>query len=584
MDNIVVVIDGKEVETHRENTILEAAKSVGIEIPNLCYLKIPEIGFENNCASCRICMVEIVGNKKLVPACSTKVNPGMKINTNTMEVLEKRRNVLELMLSNHPTDCLICAKNGNCDLQNLAKEFGIRDIRFKGKIFEYRRETSLGIVRDLDKCIMCRRCETMCREVQTCEVLSGINRGFKSIVSTAFERDLDKTDCTFCGQCVAVCPVGALYEKDYTWDLIREIAKKDKRIVAQIAPAVRVAIGEEFGFEPGEDITGELITALKKLGFTDVFDTNFAADLTVIEESHEIEERVKKYLNGDKKVKLPVLTSCCPAWVTFLENNYSEDYLENISTAKSPQQMFGAVVKNIWGPIRGISREKIVSVSIMPCLAKKLEGKISNFSEKGNYDVDYTLTTRELARLLKQSNIDLKTLQKGEFDKPLGESSGASDIFGKTGGVTEAVIRDLYENLTGEVLENVDFKSVRGLEEIRIASLNINNQNIRVGIVHGLGAARKVLERLRENQEELHVLEVMACKGGCVGGGGQPYHHGDFDKIRKRAYGLEKIDENKSIRKAKDNPQIISLYKKYLGKPGSNDAHKLLHREYKYKK
>lgn len=579
MDSVVVVINGKEVESKKGTTILEAAKSVGIKIPSLCHLEIPEIGYKNNCASCRICIVEVIGRKNLVPACSTYISPGMVINTNTMEVLEKRRNVLELMLSNHPTDCLVCAKNGNCDLQSLAMEFGIRDIRFQGKIFKYRREVSPGIMRDLDKCIMCRRCETMCREIQTCEVLSAINRGFKSIVSTAFEKDLDKTSCTFCGQCVAVCPVGALYEKDYTWDIVRAISDKSKRVIVQVAPAVRVAIGEEFGFAPGEDVTGELITGLRQLGFTDIFDTNFSADLTVMEEENELRERLIKYIHGEE-VKIPLMTSCCPGWVKFLENNYGE-FKENLSSCKSPQQMFGAVIKNIWGPIRGINRKNIISVSIMPCLAKKMEGRIEEFSKDNNPDIDYSLTTRELAHLFKQSNINLRHLSKGTFDKPLGASSGAADIFGKTGGVMEAVLRTAYENITGIELEDLDFKEVRGLEDTRIADINIGGNKIKVAVVHGLGSARKLMEKIKNKEEDIQVVEVMACKGGCVGGGGQPYHHGDFQVVKNRYIGLEKIDEGKEFRKSHENEDIKSLYEKYLEEPGSNLAKELLHRTYK---
>ena len=583
MDNFVVIIDGKEVETIKGTTILDAAKMIGIKIPSLCFMEIPEMGFKNNCASCRICVVEVVGRKNLVPACATPVTPGMVVNTNTMEVLEKRRNVLELMLSNHPTDCLICAKNGNCDLQTLAREFGIRDIRFKGKIFEYRREVSPSIVRDLDKCIMCRRCETMCNKVQTCEVLSGINRGFKSIVSTVFEKDLDKTNCTFCGQCVAVCPVGALYEKDYTWQLVKDIANPKKRVVVQVAPAVRVAIGEEFGLPPGTDVTGELVTALKKLGFDEVFDTNFAADLTIMEEAAEFKNRLERHLNGDESVKLPILTSCCPAWVNFIEHHF-QDMLDVPSTAKSPQQMFGAVAKNIWGAARGINREDLICVSIMPCLAKKFESGRSEFSENGNPDVDYSISTRELAHLLKQSNIDLRTLTKSQFDNPLGYSTGAADIFGRTGGVIEAATRTLYEWITGEELEKVDFYQLRGLDGVRIAEIKVKDLNLRIGIANGLGSARELLNKVRNGEEQFHAIEIMACRGGCIGGGGQPYHHGDFSVIERRYEALQNIDSMKLIRKSNHNPYVQSLYEKYFTEPLSTESHRLLHTTYYPKK
>ena len=579
---INIKIDGIDVETKAGQTILEAAKSVGIRIPSLCHLHMKDIGYKNNCSSCRICVVEVKGRRNLAAACSTPVAEGMEIITNSLRVIKERKTILELMLSDHPADCLLCEKNGKCDLQKLAIEFGIREIRFKGKKTNNRVEYSPSIIRDSDKCILCRRCETMCREIQTCSVLSSINRGFNASMATAFEQNLDTTICTNCGQCVAVCPVGALHETDYTKQLFNDLSNKENKVIVQVAPAVRVAIGEEFGFAPGEDLTGKLVTALRMVGFTYVFDTNFAADLTIMEEGSELKERLEKYLAGEP-TKLPLITSCCPAWVKFAEHHF-HNYLGNLSTAKSPQQMFGAVAKNIWAKEIGVSKEKIICVSIMPCLAKKYEASRHKFKDGGTPDVDYSISTRQLASLLKQANIDLRTLPESKFDNPLGYSTGAADIFGKTGGVIEAATRTLYELVTGQELEKVDFEQFRGIEGIRIAEIPVNGIKLRIGVVNGLGAARELLNKIERGEETLHAIEVMACKGGCVGGGGQPFHYGNFEIVKERIKGLEKIDSGKIIRKSHDNPYIIELYKNHLKEPLSHEAHQLLHTYYSPKK
>lgn len=579
MKNVIVTIDGKEIEVAAGTSILEAAKTIGIKIPSLCYMNIPEIGFKNDCASCRICVVEIVGRKNLATSCATPVTEGMIVNTNTLEVLKKRRNVLELLLSNHPTDCLICSKNGECELQTLAQEFGIREIKFTGKKINHKKEISPSIVKDLDKCIMCKRCENMCNNIQKCEVLSSVHRGFESVVSTAFQESLENTNCTFCGQCVTVCPVGALSEMDHTWQLVEDIANPKKKTSVQVAPAVRVAIGEEFGFEPGTDVSGKLATALRKLGFNYVFDTNFAADVTIMEEAAEFKDRLERHLAGDKTVKLPILTSCCPAWVNFIEYHYP-DMLDIPSSAKSPQQIFGAILKNIWAPTQGIARDEIVNVSIMPCLAKKYEAGREEFTTDGIPDVDYSISTRELAHLLKQSNINLATLEDSEFDNPLGYSTGAAVIFGRTGGVIEAATRTLYEWMTNETLENVDFKDMRGMDGIKVAEVKIGDVVARIAVANGLSAAKDVLDKVKSGEETFHAIEIMACKGGCVGGGGQPYHHGDFSKIIKRAEGIQAIDEGKRLRKSHENPYVKELYEKYLEHPMSTKAHHLLHTKY----
>ena len=585
MDMVKVTIDGKVIDVPKGATIVAAAKSAGITIPTLCYLHLGGADYKNDCASCRICVVEVEGRRNLAPACATPVFDGMVVTTNTMKVMQKRKTVLELMLSDHPKDCLACSKNGECELQDLSMQFGVREIRFKGKESEYRKDSSPAIIRDMDKCIMCRRCETMCNNIQTVGALTGVNRGFESVVATAFEQDLSDSVCTFCGQCVAVCPVGALHEKDHTWQLVKDLANPKKKVIVQVAPAVRVALGEEFGLAAGTDVEGKMVTALRKLGFDQVFDTNFAADLTIMEEATELIDRVNKVLAGDKDTKLPILTSCCPAWVKFFEHNYP-DMLDVPSSAKSPQQMFGAVAKGIWAKEEGIDRNDLIVVSVMPCLAKKYESSRDEFKVDGNPDVDYSISTRELAKLLKQANINLPQLEEGTMDNPLGEYTGAGVIFGRTGGVIEAATRTAYEWITNTTLENVDFVQLRGMEGIRVAEVSIPGldeklgSKFRIGIAHGLGAARELLDKIRAGEETLHAIEIMACKGGCVGGGGQPYHHGDFNIIKKRTAGIQAIDSNKDIRKSHENPYIKELYAKHLGKPNSHLAHELLHTKY----
>jgi NADH-quinone oxidoreductase subunit G/NADP-reducing hydrogenase subunit HndD len=422
----------------------------------------------------------------------------------------------------------------------------------------------------------------MCNKIQSCNVLSAVNRGFETAVGPSHERDLEDTSCTFCGQCVAVCPVGALHEKDYTWEVVDMLADSSKTVIVQVAPAVRVALGEEFGYEPGTDVTGKIANALRRIGFDYVFDTNFAADLTIIEEATELKSRIERHLAGDKDVKLPILTSCCPAWVKFIEHNYP-DMLDVPSTAKSPQQMFSAIAKEYWAKEMNLEREDLIVVSVMPCLAKKYEASRKEFSKNGNPDTDISISTRELASLIKQSGLSFNMLEDEEFDKPFGMSSGAADIFGRTGGVIEAAVRTAYEWVTGNNLEEVDFKQLRGLEGIRIAEvpeLPIHGKPLRIGIAHGLGSARELLDKVKSGEEVLHAIEIMACKGGCIGGGGQPYHHGNFDIIKKRFKGIQAIDNGKKLRKSHENPYIKDLYKKFLGEPMGPKAHELLHTKY----
>ena len=574
-----VIIDDKHVQVPAGTTIHTAAKEVGINIPTLCYLNLKDFGCVNKVASCRVCVVEVEGKGNLAPACSTPVFEGMKVCTNSIRVLNSRKTVLELMLSDHPKDCLTCQKSGECELQNLAISFGIREIKYKGKESTYRKDATKSIIRDRDKCIMCRRCETMCNEVQTVGVLSAIDRGFNAVVSTALEMDLKDSVCTFCGQCVAVCPTGALVERDATWDVLAALANPEKTVIVQTAPAVRTALGEEFGYPAGTGVTGKLAAALRKLGFSKVFDTDFAADLTIMEEASELLDRLTRYKAGDKTVKLPLLTSCCPAWVNFFEHNFP-DLLDIPSSAKSPMQMFSAVAKNIYTKELGIDRKDLVVVSVMPCLAKKYEADREEFSKDGNYDTDIVITTRELARLIKYANINFHALEDEDFDKPLGESTGAGVIFGRTGGVIEAALRTAADWYTGESLEKIDYKEVRGLEGVRSADVKVGDLDLKIGIAHGLGEARKLLNEIRAGKSQYHAIEIMACKGGCIGGGGQPYHHGDTEILKKRISVINSEDTSKTLRKSHENPYIKRLYEAYFDKPMSHNAHELLHTRY----
>ncbi len=585
METVKLYIDNKEIEVPKGTTVYKAAKELGINIPTLCYMELHDLNIENKPGGCRICVVEIQGRRNLPPSCSTNCENGMVVKTHTPRVLNARRTVMEFILSDHPKDCLVCAKSGNCDLQSMAHMLGIRDIPGAeyAAMSTYKPDTSPSIKRDLDKCIMCRRCEMMCNTVQTVGALSAVNRGFMAAVAPAFEQNLEHSTCTYCGQCVAVCPTGALTEVDNTPEVLRALADPTKTVVVQTAPAVRAALGEMFGMEPGTLVTGKMVTALRSLGFDYIFDTDFAADLTIMEEGTELLDRLNRHLKGDTTARIPILTSCCPGWVNFFEE-YFPDLKDVPSTAKSPQQMFGAIAKSYFAGKLGISRKDLVVVSIMPCLAKKYECQREEFSTDNNRDVDFSISTRELAAFIKQANIDLNNLEESDFDAPLGESTGAGVIFGTTGGVIEAAVRTAYEIQTGKKLERLDFTELRGLEGVREATIDFDGLPIRIGIAHGLGNARKLLNDVRSGKSQYHAIEVMACPGGCIGGGGQPLHHGNSDIIKARAAALYAEDRSKPLRKSHENPFIIKLYEEFLEKPNSEKAHHLLHTHYFDKK
>ena len=581
MSNVNITINGKKLSVPAGSTILEAAEQLNIKIPTLCYCPSVGCGVANKPASCRICLVEAEGIRRgrriLVPACATPVAEGVEVFTNTQRALQARRTVLELILSDHPKACLVCPKNQDCELQTLAAEFGIREIEFKGEQNSFPVDTSSNaIMRDLSKCIMCRRCETVCNKVQTVGALTGYGRGFSAKVGTASMIPLADTSCTFCGQCVNACPVGAITGISYVKQVWAAINDPSKTVIVQTAPAVRVAIGQEFGFAPGEPVTKKLVAGLRALGFDKVFDTNFSADLTIMEEAHELVERVKA------KKDLPILTSCCPGWINFIEHSFP-DLLHIPSSCKSPQQMFGAVAKSYYAEKIGVKPEDLIVVSVMPCQAKKYEASRPEFAPNGVRDVDYVVTTRELCRMFREAGVNLANMEGEEYDSPLGQSTGAADIFGVTGGVLEAALRTAYWMLNGKNLpkEAIVFESVRGLDGIKEATVEVMpGVKVNVAACSGLGNARKVLNMVRKDPNRFQAIEIMACPGGCINGGGQPYLHGRTDLLEKRMQGLYREDARKILRMSHENTDIQELYKQYLGEPGSEKAHHLLHTVY----
>ncbi|MDQ2085471.1 NADH-dependent [FeFe] hydrogenase, group A6 [Herbivorax sp. ANBcel31] len=573
MEKVNITIDTRKLQVPANYTILEAARYANVEIPTLCYLKdMNEIG------ACRMCVVEVKGARSLQAACVYPVSEGLEIYTQSPAVREARKVTLELILSNHDKKCLTCVRSRNCELQKLAEDLNIKDIRFEGESSDYDLDDfSPSVVRDPNKCILCRRCVSMCKNVQQVSVIDTNERGFKTIVSSAFDKSLNEVPCTMCGQCINVCPVGALREKDGTESVWDALANPDMHVVVQTAPAVRVALGEEFGLPIGSRVTTNMVASLRRLGFDKVFDTDTAADLTIMEEGTELIDRIK---NGGK---LPLITSCSPGWIKFCEHNYPE-FLDNLSSCKSPHEMFGAVLKTYYAEKMGVNPSKVFVVSIMPCTAKKFEAQRPELSSNGYTDVDVVLTTRELAKMIKEAGIDFIDLPERHFDNPMGEATGAGVIFGATGGVMEAALRTVAEVLTGESVENVEYNQVRGVDGIKEATIEIADLKLKAAVVHGLGNARKLLDKIKAGEAEYHFVEIMACPGGCVNGGGQPIQPSNVrswvDLRAERAKAIYEEDKNLPIRKSHENPKIKMLYDEFLGKPGSHKAHELLHTHY----
>ncbi|WP_346917455.1 NADH-dependent [FeFe] hydrogenase, group A6 [Clostridium sp.] len=574
MSLVTLKINNKEISVEQGTTILDAAHKLNIKIPTLCYLNLHDKKTTNKPGSCRVCVVEVEGRKNLAPSCCTAVAPGMVVNTSPPRVIAARKTIIELLLSDHSMDCLTCQKNLNCELQELASTYGVTNLKYTGsKSVAMKELKNTSIVRDTSKCILCRRCEAVCSQVQQVGAIGPVNRGFDTTISTAFFEELNNSTCTLCGQCINVCPTGALMERDNTIDVLNAIGNNDKYVVVQTAPAVRAALGEEFGIKEGA-VTGKMVEALRELGFDKVYDTDFAADLTIMEEATEFIERYKSSKN------LPMITSCCPGWINFIEKHYGK-LLNLPSTCKSPQQMWGAIAKSYLAEKLGIPSEKLFVVSVMPCVAKKFEANREEFiNENGNPDIDVVITTRELAKMIKRSGLDFASLPSSDFNNIMGESTGAGVIFGTSGGVMEAALRTAYEWITNNTLEDLDFKSVRGLEGIKEASLVIDGNTINIAIVNGLANAKNLLDNIEDTSKKYHFIEVMACPGGCINGGGQPYSKDQYSLIEKRMNALYSEDVNKVIRKSHENPEIIKLYNEFLGKPNGEKSHHLLHTHY----
>lgn len=574
MDNVNIKINGIPYSVPKNSTILEAAKIAGVKIPTLCYLKgINEIG------ACRICVVEVKGARSLVASCVYPVNEGMEIITNSEKVLNSRRLTLELILSTHNRKCLSCVRSGECELQTLSNELNVdNESKFDGENEVYEIDASAPhMYRDNSKCIICRRCVAACDKLQSVYVIGANDRGFKTHISSAFDADLADVACVSCGQCIVACPTGALAEKDDTAKVWAALGDPTKHVVIHTAPSIRVTLGECFGMPVGSNVEGKMVASLRRLGFDGVFDTNVAADLTILEEAHEFLDRVK---NGGK---LPLITSCSPGWIKFCEHNFP-DLLDNLSSCKSPQQMFGAVIKTWYAEKKGIDPKDIFVVSVMPCTAKKFEIGREDENASGYPDTDVALTTRELARMIERAGIMFTELPDEKFDSPLGESTGAAVIFGATGGVMEAALRTAVEELTGEQLASLDFTDVRGIEGIKEATYKVGDLEVKVAVASGLANARKLLNKVRSGEAQYHLIEIMGCPGGCINGGGQPlqpaYIRNNVNLQEIRGKALYEEDKNLPLRKSHESPVVKALYNEYFGEPGSHKAHKVLHTSY----
>lgn len=574
MSQITIFINDKEYKVESGQTIMQAADHLGYHIPRLCYH--PKLSIEG---ACRVCIVEVEGMKNYAASCACPVRDGMKIRTNTKDLRQTRRDIVELILDNHPEDCHTCERNYNCELQRLAYSMGIRKRHFTGEKKHYDKDlSSEAVIRDPNKCILCGRCVRMCSEIQKVHNLTQAHRGFKTVVMPAYNIPFKESVCTACGQCINVCPTAAFLEKDYTQELFEALNDKSRIKVAQFAPSVRAAIGEAFNLEPGRNMEGELVAAMRKLGFDYVFDTQFAADLTIMEEASEFLERLQ---SGGK---LPMITSCSSAWMKCMEQFYP-DLIENVSTCRSPMSMAGSLIKSYFADKIGADPDKIFSVATMCCTAKKYEAARPELIVDGRRGVDMVVTTREMAWMIKSAGIDFINIEKEKPDSPLGMSSGAGAIFGTTGGVMEAAIRTAYELYTGETLVDIEVDAIRGLKGVKEGKLTMDGAEIRVAVAHGLGNACQLLDIVRKDPQRYHFVEIMGCPGGCVGGGGQPYASVntiplDEDALKKRAQALYDLDRQKTIRRSHDNPDVQKLYREFLQRPLSPVSHKYLHTHY----